>query len=81
MPKEVIKEWPEKKTSKPRVEVRWGPEYYDHIQLTVDRGEKFSFHKSGSEWYTGLTLSLEVEEDIDRLIKALKKAKRQTKLR
>lgn len=80
MPKEVIKEWPEKKSSKPRVEVRWGPDQYNSIQLTVDRGNKFSFH-GDSSWYTGLTVTLEVEDDIDRLIKALQKAKRQTELR
>lgn len=80
MPKETIKEWPEKKSSKPRVEVRWGPDHHDSIQLTVDRGQKFSFNGESS-WYTGLTVCLEVEEDIDRLIKALKKAKKQTQLR
>jgi hypothetical protein len=80
MPKEVIKESPERKRSKPRVEVRWGSAHNDYVELYIDRGQKFSFHGNDS-WYTGLGLILDNESELDRLIKALKKAKRKTKLR
>lgn len=79
MPKEVIKEWKKRRSSKPYIEVRWGPDHYNKIQVTIDRGEGFVFLvDEEEEIYTGLTIMLDDEEDLDRLIKALQKAKRQT---
>jgi hypothetical protein len=77
MPKETIKEHP---ASQAVVEVRWG-EFQDCVELTVDRGQAFSFLAfDGSRFdiYTGLTVNFDTPEQIDELIKVLKRAKRKT---
>lgn len=78
MPKEVIKEWPQKKSSKPRIEVRWGSMHNDYVEIEINRGEKFSFLVDPDNVYDGLTVVLTDQGDFDRLIKTLQKAKRQT---
>lgn len=82
MPKEVIPESPNLKKSKKgaQIEVRWGKENYDEIQLVVDRKTTFWFINENDpvEKSTTLAVSLYSEKQIDELIKALKRAKKQT---
>lgn len=87
MPKETIKEWKNRRSNTPALDVRWGNDFFDCIQVVVNRGERFVFiDKKGKvitdpdepEFYTQLAITLFNEEDVDRLIKALQRAKRKT---
>ena len=76
MPKEVIKEGIGKEAA---LEVRWGPEHFYTIQLTIDRNASFIFcDDEDYEEFTGLTLNLWNKEQVDTLIKVLQRAKRKT---
>lgn len=76
MPKEVIKEW---RGGSSAVEVRWGPDNFNAIQVGVDRHDLFTFDSDRSgDKYTSLFVVLNSKEDVDALIKALQRAKRKT---
>lgn len=72
MPKETIKAF-----GKQKVEVKWGKGHFDAIQLGVDLGSRFKFN-GGDETFTGLWFTFENEDELDRLIWILKRAKKQS---
>ncbi len=81
MPKESIKEW---RTAHSQVEVRWGDINRGGVLVGVDRATPFKFvgipddDPEKDVEFTGLYVFLSTEEDVDALIKALRKAKRST---
>ena len=86
MPKENINEYDD---GDGRVEVLWGPDHFNCIQIGVDLNQEFEFVLDNPESaelddegnpmrYTGLWIILNTPEKVDRLISALRRAKRKT---
>ena len=82
MPKEIIAESFNLKKSKrgAQIEVRWGADHHNSIQLVVDRKTPFWFINENEpvEKSTLLAVSLYSEKQIDALIDALQRAKKKT---
>lgn len=74
MPKETIKE------DHGGFEITVGWDNHYTVQVGVDGGMPFSFHKDDTDDgpYTGLWFTFYTREEIDQFIKSLHKAKRKT---
>lgn len=76
MPKEVIHEYD---GEDPKIEVRWGGIDRGYVCVGVDRGEPFKFTEDDeNDQYTALYVLLDSKESVNRVIKALKKARNKT---
>lgn len=89
MPKEVIRE-NQKKNTGPHIDIRWGRDHFDTVMLKVDRETPFVFVDKNGEplddggdpfskvpgTYTGLAFYFEDEDQVDKLIWTLKRAKK-----